>query len=95
MRRRRKHSFNWFRLILIVVAGYFLYVCVGQQLEIQAISRETEFSRLRLEQVQQQHKALTNEKEQLSSSAYIEKLAREELGLVKPGEVPYIQAGKN
>ncbi|CQR72945.1 hypothetical protein SpAn4DRAFT_3405 [Sporomusa ovata] len=33
---------------------------------------------------------LIAEKEKLSTAAYIEKVAREQLGLVKPGEVPYI-----
>ena len=29
-------------------------------------------------------------KNKLNSPAYVEKIAREQLGLVKPGEVPYI-----
>ncbi|MCX7780141.1 MAG: septum formation initiator family protein [Negativicutes bacterium] len=76
-------------------AGYFFYVLAGQQLELNAIHRETEASRQKLEQLKQVNASLNEELERLKKPSYIEKLAREELGLVKPGEVPYIPAGKN
>jgi len=33
---------------------------------------------------------MVDEKKHLASPTYVEKIAREQLGLVKPGEVPYI-----
>ena len=44
----------------------------------------------RIAELEQSNKSLADEKSKLSSPAYVEKIAREELGLVKPGEVPYI-----
>lgn len=90
-----KYRIRWFRLSMLVIVGYCLYVLVGQQAELNAVNREADLARTRLQQLQQTNQALTEEKARLSTSAYIEKLAREELGLVKPGEVPYVPAGKN
>jgi len=48
-----------------------------------------------MEQLQQINANLNDERTKLNKPTYIEKIAREELGLVKPGEIPYIPAGKN
>ena len=45
-----------------------------------------------LEQLQQQRQALLEEKNRLQTPEYIEKLAREELGLAKPEEALYLAA---
>ena len=95
MTGRRKKRLNLFGLILIAVLGYTGYVCFGHIMEMRAISREAEATRQRLQQLQDANKAMISEKQKLTTPAYVEKLAREELGLVKPGEVPYIPASKN
>ena len=92
---RPRYRVRWFRLILFCVAGYFIYVLAGQQLDLQAIQKEKEASRHKLEQLQQVNANLNEERNKLTKPSYIEKIAREELGLVKPGEIPYIPAGKN
>ena len=90
----RRHKIKWFNVILFVVLGYFSYVCVQQQVEISKIHSEMKTTTVQLEQVNQHNEALREERERLSTPAYVEKLAREELGLVKPGKVPYMQNGK-
>lgn len=95
MAGKRKFRIKWFRLAVIAVIGYGAYVMAGQQLEIDAVKREAEFTKGRLEQLKQVNESLKEEKVRLATPAYIEKLARDELGLVKPGEVPYIPAEKN
>lgn len=92
MARSRKFRIKWFRLAMFVVAGYFIYLIVGQHGQLSAIESESKAAQQRLEQVTQLNSALNEEKKQLNSPTYVEKLAREELGLVKPGEVPYIPA---
>lgn len=91
MRQRRKHV-NWFRFGMLALIGYFLYVCIGQQYQLYVINRETDQTRRQLDQAVQLRQDLTQEKERLYDLAYIEKLAREEFGLVKAGEVPFIPA---
>lgn len=92
---RPRYRVRWFRLLLLCVTGYFVYVIAGQQMELQVINKEKEAASQRLEQLQQANTHLNEERARLAKPAYIEKIAREELGLVKPGEVPYIPAGKN
>lgn len=88
---KRKYRLNWFRVVMIAIILYTVYVCVNQQLQYAAISREMEATRTQLEQLQQTNEAMNQEKQKLSTPAHVEKLAREELGLVKPGEIPYVR----
>lgn len=92
---RPRYRIRWFRFLLLCMTGYFVYILAGQQMDLQAINKEKEAARQKLEQLQQANTQLIKERGQLAKPAYIEKIAREELGLVKPGEVPYIPAGKN
>lgn len=87
---RRRYRIRWFRVLVLLTAAYFLYLAVGQQFELYTIQRETYSLKDRIAELEQSNKALTDEKARLASPAYVEKIAREQLGLVKPGEVPYI-----
>ena len=87
---RTTRQFSWFRLCILAMAGYFCYVFIGQQTELARIRQEAELVNARMTEVAEINTSLTAEKEKLSTAAYIEKVAREQLGLVKPGEVPYI-----
>ncbi|MDR3559995.1 MAG: septum formation initiator family protein [Negativicutes bacterium] len=94
MQPRRKYRIKWFRLAILLTVGYSLYILAGQQMELNAVNRETEATRERVEQLRQLNKSYGEEKTRLSTPAHVEKLARDELGLVKPGEVPYVPAEK-
>jgi len=87
---RRRYRVRWFRVLVLLTAAYFLYLAVGQQFELYTIQRETASLQERIAELEHSNKTLTDEKSRLSSPAYVEKIAREQLGLVKPGEVPYI-----
>lgn len=93
--QQRRYRINWYRLIVWGMIIFFVYVIIGQQVELQRIQRETKNVQDQLNKADQLHQTLTVERQQLVTPAYVEKLAREELGLVKPGEVPYIPAGQN
>lgn len=90
MAARRKYRIRWIRVLVLLTAAYFIFLAVGQQFELYTIQRETYSLRGRIAELEQSNKALADEKTKLSSPAYVEKIARDELGLVKPGEVPYI-----
>lgn len=90
MAARRKYRIRWIRVLVLLTAAYFIFLAFGQQYELYTIQRETYSLKDRITELEQTNKALTDEKSRLSSPAYVEKIAREELGLVKPGEVPYI-----
>jgi cell division protein FtsL len=95
MQGRHKYRVKWFKLFILVLGGYFLFLTVSQQRQLASIRHETESTRMQLEQLQQTNGALKGERNALQDSKYVEKIAREELGLVKPGEIPFITAEKN
>ena len=87
---RRRYRIRWLRVLILVTAAYFVYLAVGQQFELYTIHRETAALKERIAELEQSNKAMIDEKSRLASPSYVEKIAREQLGLVKPGEVPYI-----
>ena len=89
-----KCRIKWFRVIALMLSVYFIYLCIGQQNQLNAIGNEAESVRMQLAQIQQLNATLKEERDALHDHRYVEKIAREELGLVKPGEVPYIMAEK-
>jgi cell division protein FtsB len=92
---QHKRNFNWFRLLLVIIITYFGYVGFNQQVHLNNIDREQELAGSRLSEAERIHNELVVEKNKLNQVDYIEKIAREELGLVKPGELPYISSNKS
>ncbi len=93
MKQRRKR-FSWFRLLCVLLLCYSLYLCVEQQMQLSAIRSEREATQAKLQQLQQSNADLKEEAELLQQPKYVEKLAREQLGLTKPGEVLFMQGEK-
>ncbi|CUH96461.1 putative membrane protein [Propionispora sp. 2/2-37] len=92
MKQRRKYRINWFRLVMVGLIAYFAYLSFGQQAQLNMINQEAEKAQTQLEEAKQLNIKLNEERSRLHDRAYVEKIAREELGLVKPGEVPYVPA---
>ena len=90
----RGFQLNWFRLSLLLFGLGFTYFFVHQSFELWTIHQEAVASKLKLEQVKEVHQSLVDERIRLNSLDYIEKIARDDLGLVKPGEVPYLSSNK-
>lgn len=78
--------------VFIVIIGYIGILIFKQEMYISELNRQTSEAQQRLEQAQQENQALTEEKQKLHQPEYIEKVAREELGMTRPGEVPYISS---
>ena len=56
-----------------------------------AVYQEKQHIEQQLQELQQRNEELEQEKARLQDPKTIEGVAREELGLVKPGEVPYVK----
>ncbi|AJQ29290.1 FtsB family cell division protein [Pelosinus fermentans] len=95
MRKQQKYRVKWFKLFLFVLCSYFIYLTVGQQSQLSSIRRESQATRMQLQQLREANTALQEERKALHDPKYVEKLAREEQGLVKPGEIPFISVEKN
>ena len=94
MRRKRgKRHINWFAVLLSVIILYFASIIVEQQMYLRAVADDRQAAEARLSAAQQENEALKREKEQLGDPACIERIAREELGMTRHGELPYSSSG--
>lgn len=80
------------RLLLIALAVHVLVVVSGQAVRIVDMSRDLAALRRQIEGIRAENETLRRETQLLMTVEYIERLAREELGMVWPGEVPYMRA---
>ena len=90
--RRRKHNnrgFDWLLLAAAIVVIYFSSILVSQQVYLNQVGREQEAADKRLQAAVEVNEALKKERDELNDLGYIEKVAREELGMTKPDELPY------
>ena len=89
-RQRGRANYGMYRLISIVgiLAIFGLTVVIGAQ-HIQRIRAEQELEDLqsRVQYYEARHASIQTEIDRLQDLDYIEIMARERLGLVKPGEV--------
>lgn len=92
MNKRGKPSI-W-ALILAVFFLYFCYVLIDQQKVIMA--RESEIARIqeKIGEEQMTNEELTKQREIINSDEYVEKVAREKLGMVKKEERIFIDINK-
>ena len=86
---RKRKGFNWFALFMFVVVAYFGTVLVSQQVHLSHVGESQHLADKRLEKAQAENQKLRKEYESLQDLDNIEKLAREDLGLAKHGELPY------
>jgi cell division protein FtsB len=85
-RRRRSVVLLLGALALVVVLFAFVYptrTFFSQRKEVSAAER-------RLQVLEQSTKALKHDNARLQSDAEVERRAREDYGLVRPGETPYV-----
>ena len=80
-------------LIFTVAAFYMIYILVGQQ-KLIAANREKIADYQEMKSLETDKQALLMEKgETILTDEFIEKLAREKLGLIIPGEKVFIAVG--
>ena len=87
-RRKRKSAFPW-------VAAAVLFLAVGtafvlRQAEVMAVEKHLRTIQDEIRYYTSLNESLEKQIEVLKSDAYIEKTARDKLGLVMPGEVEYM-----
>ncbi|MFW2491200.1 FtsB family cell division protein [Clostridium chromiireducens] len=75
----------------IIIAGFiifFVFSYIKQSITVNRIQKEIDSKQSQLDEVKQKNQRLQDEVEKINSdsSDYLEKLARERLGMIKPGE---------
>ena len=86
---KKRNGFNWFALIMFVVIAYFGTVLFSQQLHLSHVAENQRLADKKLAAAQAENDKLRKQYEELQNLDNIEKLAREDLGLAKEGEMPY------
>lgn len=90
MKKEKKNSRSFFlTLAVIAVMGYFVISLISLQIEIRDKSQEVEDAKAQYEEIQLENEELESFLEDGDESAYIERIARDILGYVLPGERVY------
>lgn len=91
-RRKLKYKLGGPGLIFVIIMGFIFYSFGGQVVEMYNVQDEMKNIKAQMQSLQEKNVELRKQVEQLSSEAYIEREAREKLGLVKPGEKIILEA---
>ena len=91
----RKYRINWFRVIILALTCVFLYTCFGQQIRINVIQGELDSTNKYINKLKAEKANLQKEQILLKTPDYVEKVAREEMGLVKNGEALFVPQKNN
>ena len=82
---------SWLCWARIVIIACFAVLLVMQFYTLWQLRQEESHLQQQITELQKRNAELEAEKQRLQDPKEIEALAREKLGLVKPGEVPYVK----
>lgn len=88
-RTRIRWSGQWWRILLVIYLAYTLFFSAQQQLKLWEMGRQKASLKRQVDLFQEKNRLLQEQISLLGTDEYLEKLAREQLGLIKPGEIPY------
>lgn len=91
-RRSLKFNLKGPSVILLILLGFIFYSFGGQVVEMYNVQKELKNIQVQMDDLRAKNADLRKQVEQLNSAAYIEREAREKLGLVKPGEKVILEA---
>ncbi len=82
------------KVLLICILAYVSYVYINQQIKLNEYSSQLSYYEEKSLEEQTRNSKLVLEKESINSDEYIEQVAREKLGLLKPNETMYVDSSK-
>ncbi|MGE5629547.1 MAG: FtsB family cell division protein [Caulobacteraceae bacterium] len=86
----KKRKIRFKNIFIVIFLVYTIVTFINQQFTIVQLRKTEQEARLRIENVNKENEKLKEMINNASSPEYIEKMAREQLGLVKSGERVYI-----
>ncbi len=81
-------------MLAIFFVLYFICVMIGQQIDISKKNKEIDALEEKIAAAQQQTEKLEKELENLNDPEYLEEMAREKLGLVRPNERVFVDVNR-
>ncbi len=95
MNKRMKQIKKIYKKVLfVVIASYVIYIFASQQQTLNKYKTEINQYDEKIQEAQETKESLLAMKENVNSPEYIEKIAREKLGMYLPNERVYIDIGK-
>ncbi|MFA5881523.1 MAG: septum formation initiator family protein [Eubacteriales bacterium] len=91
-RKRKKFKLKGPSVVLLIILGFIFYSFGGQMAEMYNVQHEIKKIQDQMDELRLKNTDLRKQVDQLGSGAYIEREAREKLGLVKPGEKIILEA---
>ncbi|WP_055665248.1 FtsB family cell division protein [Desnuesiella massiliensis] len=81
-------------LVISMIVFYCIFSFVDQRFKMKRINEDLRKTNIELEAIKQKNQKLQDEVNLSKTDLYSEKLSRERLGYVKPGETPVIDSKK-
>ena len=91
---KKKKKLNLKKIIIVFASMYVGYILISTQVTMLNLEKEIEVKQQELSKQSEKNQKLQDEVMRMTNNndEYNEKLARERLGLIKPGETPVIQS---
>lgn len=81
--------------VVTAVALYFVSTVVSQQISLSKQNKQIEELENKISEAQKESEDLKNQVDNLNNPEYIEKVARERLGLIRPNERIFVDSNKS
>lgn len=97
-KREKKVNKGLKTLIIVLVLAltvYLGYTWISQQVQLVSLNKEISELDSNIAKEETRKKELEKKKEQINTPEYIEKIARDELNMVAPDEIVFMEAPKN
>lgn len=95
VRTKKGRGFRLIHLVLVILGLYALVAINHQRGLMKDLEAKKEFNLNQISELQNDIEALNKEIESSGSLEFVEKVAREELGMVKPREIIYVDRNKS
>lgn len=94
MKKKKKRRLKLGRLLLIGFAIYLSAIFIHQNKLINTLEDKKQKTEMEIKELEDDIRDLTKELENSDSLEFVEKVARDDLGMVKPREIIYIDKNK-
>jgi len=88
--KKNRKSVKMKNIVIILLAVYLAYTLTTQYITIRKVRAEEAAIRAQIEEIKKENERLKEELDMLQSDEYIERIARERLGLIKSGEIMFV-----
>jgi cell division protein FtsL len=90
VKKPKKRRINVGNVLLVLFLLYTVIILGSQQLRLYRFEKDIKDVNSSIEQAEIAKENLRQQIELMNTDNYVEMIAREKLGLIKPGEIPYI-----